>query len=217
MRGDDDETLTVRSTRHGPLLDPLLGDERAPLAISWAGSRVSASGGLPAWLAVARSRSDERAAGGARARRRARGRGGLCRCRRRGGHAGGGLDPAARALDRSGAPAGARALVRLAGAGGLRAAPARAPRRRARLGDRGRQRLRRGRGRGGGGVAVALGGARAAHRCAAARGDAPPVRSSCGRWSSCRGTWTSRARAAWSRARWCSRSAASGSRRRRTS
>jgi penicillin amidase len=55
VRGDDDETLSVRSTRHGPLLDPLLGQERSPLAISWAGSRVAAAGGLPAWLAVARA------------------------------------------------------------------------------------------------------------------------------------------------------------------
>jgi len=59
VRGDDDETLTVRSTRHGPLLDPLLGDERGSLAISWAGSRVGAAGGLPAWLAVARSRGED--------------------------------------------------------------------------------------------------------------------------------------------------------------
>jgi penicillin amidase len=58
VRGDDDETLTVRSTRHGPLLDALLGSDRAPLAISWAGSHAGASGGVPAWLAVARARGE---------------------------------------------------------------------------------------------------------------------------------------------------------------
>ncbi len=64
VRGGDDETLTVRSTRHGPLLDSLLGGERAPLALSWAGSRAAASGGIPAWLAVARARgADELLAG----------------------------------------------------------------------------------------------------------------------------------------------------------
>jgi penicillin amidase len=59
VRGDDDETLTVRSTRHGPLLDPLLGKEREPLALSWTGSRVASDGGLPAWLAVARALSEQ--------------------------------------------------------------------------------------------------------------------------------------------------------------
>jgi penicillin amidase len=59
VRGDDDETLSVRTTRHGPLLDPLLGDERGSLALSWAGARVGAAGGLPAWLAVARAGSEE--------------------------------------------------------------------------------------------------------------------------------------------------------------
>jgi len=64
VRGGDDETMSVRSTRHGPLLDALLSGERVPLALSWAGARASASGGVPAWLAVARSRSaDELLAG----------------------------------------------------------------------------------------------------------------------------------------------------------
>jgi penicillin amidase len=50
VRGDDDETVSVRSTRHGPLLDPLLGNERAPLAIAWRAScwrPWSASGSRP--------------------------------------------------------------------------------------------------------------------------------------------------------------------------
>jgi penicillin G amidase len=59
VRGGDDQTLTVRSTRHGPLLDPLLGGERGRLALSWAGARVGGAGGLPAWLAVARARGEE--------------------------------------------------------------------------------------------------------------------------------------------------------------
>jgi penicillin amidase len=56
VRGDDDETLMVRSTRHGPMLDPLLGSARAPLALAWSGAHASAVSGIPAWLALARAR-----------------------------------------------------------------------------------------------------------------------------------------------------------------
>jgi penicillin amidase len=55
VRGGEDETLTVRATRHGPLLDAVVGEEGGPLAVSWAGARAAASGGFPAWLAVARA------------------------------------------------------------------------------------------------------------------------------------------------------------------
>ena len=57
VRGGDDETLTVRSTRHGPLLDRAArGRSRAAGALV-GGSARGAVGGLPAWLAVARARS----------------------------------------------------------------------------------------------------------------------------------------------------------------
>jgi penicillin amidase len=56
VRGGADEALPVRTTRHGPLLDGLLEGQRAPIAVSWAGARVRADGGVPAWLAVARAR-----------------------------------------------------------------------------------------------------------------------------------------------------------------
>jgi penicillin amidase len=39
VRGAADEVLVVRETRHGPLLNSLLSDEREPLALAWTGAR----------------------------------------------------------------------------------------------------------------------------------------------------------------------------------
>ena len=58
VRGGDDETLTRALDASRPVARSRCSrDERAPLALSWAGARASAAGGLPAWLAVARARS----------------------------------------------------------------------------------------------------------------------------------------------------------------
>ena len=196
VRGDDDETLTVRSTRHGPLLDPLLGDERAPLALAWAGARVGAAGGLPAWLAVARSRGEEELLAALARVRRAGGRGGLRGLGRRGRHAGGGLDPPASAPDRSGAArrgarAGttgrARSSSRCSRAGASRtgAAGRSRPTTPSRREATARQRS------GCGGRGSARSGSR---RCCGRR--PRPGRSSCGRSPSSRATSASRAPAA---------------------
>jgi penicillin amidase len=55
VRGAQDEVLTVRSTRHGPLLDGLLSTPRDPIAVGWVGLRRGGGGTLEALLAVARA------------------------------------------------------------------------------------------------------------------------------------------------------------------
>jgi penicillin amidase len=55
VRGRAPVTLTVRSTRHGPLLDELLEGERDPLAIGWVGLRGGGADTLAALLALARA------------------------------------------------------------------------------------------------------------------------------------------------------------------
>jgi len=64
VRGAADESLVVRSTRHGPLVHGLIDGDREPLALSWAGARASGRSGIASLLDVAR-------AGGAAALRRA--------------------------------------------------------------------------------------------------------------------------------------------------
>ncbi|MEN8184766.1 MAG: penicillin acylase family protein, partial [Myxococcota bacterium] len=39
VRGQEPETLVVQETRHGPLLTPLVADDREPLALAWSGAR----------------------------------------------------------------------------------------------------------------------------------------------------------------------------------
>ncbi len=53
VRGAGAEVLTVRETRHGPLVNPLLDHEREPLALRWTGAEPSR--GLDALLRVARA------------------------------------------------------------------------------------------------------------------------------------------------------------------
>ncbi len=55
VRDGEDEILTVRSTRHGPLLDGVLEGSRDPLAIAWVGLRGEGGGTLAALLAMARA------------------------------------------------------------------------------------------------------------------------------------------------------------------
>jgi penicillin amidase len=55
VRDGEDEILTVRSTRHGPLLDGLLEGSRDPLAIAWVGLRGRGGGTLAALLAMAQA------------------------------------------------------------------------------------------------------------------------------------------------------------------
>ena len=55
VKGADDVVLRVRETRHGPLLDPLLADEREPLAVAWTGSRPG--DGVASLMDLARARS----------------------------------------------------------------------------------------------------------------------------------------------------------------
>jgi penicillin amidase len=54
VRGGDDVILSVRSTRHGPLLEPILGGQREPLSLAWAGARAGESG-VASMLALARA------------------------------------------------------------------------------------------------------------------------------------------------------------------
>lgn len=56
VRGDDAEELIVQSTRHGPLINGLLADERAPLALAWTGARADGYPGIRSLLDVAVSR-----------------------------------------------------------------------------------------------------------------------------------------------------------------
>jgi penicillin amidase len=55
VRDGEDEILTVRSTRHGPLLEGVLEGSRDPLAIAWVGLRGEGGGTLAALLAMARA------------------------------------------------------------------------------------------------------------------------------------------------------------------
>jgi penicillin amidase len=54
VRGGDDEVLVVRETRHGPLLNPLIGEGREPLALAWTGARA---GGIRGMLRAAHAHS----------------------------------------------------------------------------------------------------------------------------------------------------------------
>ncbi len=54
LRGQREETLLVRSTHHGPLIDPLLGGEREPVALAWTGALPG--DGVTGMLGVARAR-----------------------------------------------------------------------------------------------------------------------------------------------------------------
>lgn len=56
VRGGEDEVLRVRSTRHGPLVNPILEGDRETMALAWAGAQ-SGDPGLASLLAVARARS----------------------------------------------------------------------------------------------------------------------------------------------------------------
>jgi len=53
--GMREESLRVRATRHGPLINPLLEQEREPLALAWTGAQPG--DGVTGMLGVARSRS----------------------------------------------------------------------------------------------------------------------------------------------------------------
>lgn len=55
VRGAASEQLRVRATRHGPLVQDLLGGDREPLALAWAGARIREGSSLGALLAVARA------------------------------------------------------------------------------------------------------------------------------------------------------------------
>ncbi|MCG8592295.1 MAG: penicillin acylase family protein [Proteobacteria bacterium] len=55
--GFGEQTWTFRATRHGPLLNPLLDDGRAPLALAWTGARPG--NGIVAFRRAARARSAE--------------------------------------------------------------------------------------------------------------------------------------------------------------
>jgi penicillin amidase len=55
VRGADTERWRVRETRHGPLVNPLIGDGREPLALAWTGARPG--DGIGALLRAARATS----------------------------------------------------------------------------------------------------------------------------------------------------------------
>jgi len=57
VRGAADETLVVRSTHRGPLINDLLETEREPLALAWAGARPDARSGVASFLKIARAGS----------------------------------------------------------------------------------------------------------------------------------------------------------------
>ena len=59
VRGDEDDVLTVRATRHGPLLDALAEPERVPISLAWAGAQPETGSGLDGMLAVARAQDAE--------------------------------------------------------------------------------------------------------------------------------------------------------------
>lgn len=53
VRGGSPQSLTIRETSHGPLVNPLLEEEREPLALAWPGSRPG--DGVGALLRAARA------------------------------------------------------------------------------------------------------------------------------------------------------------------
>jgi penicillin amidase len=55
VRGGDEQTLVVESTRHGPLINGLLADDRDPLALAWSGARATGIPGVGSMLEVAQS------------------------------------------------------------------------------------------------------------------------------------------------------------------
>jgi penicillin amidase len=55
VRDGEPETLVVRSTSHGPLIDPLLPVAAERLALAWIGQRGQGVATLEAWRAVARA------------------------------------------------------------------------------------------------------------------------------------------------------------------
>jgi penicillin amidase len=55
VRGDPEEVLVVRETRHGPLVGPLFAEEREPLSLRWTGAQEG--DGLAGMLEVARART----------------------------------------------------------------------------------------------------------------------------------------------------------------
>ncbi|MEE9606790.1 MAG: penicillin acylase family protein [Myxococcota bacterium] len=55
VRGSEDEELLVRSTRHGPLIGPLLSESREPLALSWVGTEAPVVSAVASLLGVARA------------------------------------------------------------------------------------------------------------------------------------------------------------------
>jgi penicillin amidase len=55
VRGGDAELLTVRSTRHGPLIQALLPEERDPISLAWVGARLREAQSIASMLAVARA------------------------------------------------------------------------------------------------------------------------------------------------------------------
>ncbi|MGI9592934.1 MAG: penicillin acylase family protein [Myxococcota bacterium] len=55
VRGADDETIVVRSTSHGPLLDGVLPEGGERLALAWVGMRGAGAETLEAWRGVARA------------------------------------------------------------------------------------------------------------------------------------------------------------------
>jgi penicillin amidase len=57
VRGADPESLIVRSTRHGPLVNASLRRKRPPLALSWTGARERGRSGIASLLEVAGARS----------------------------------------------------------------------------------------------------------------------------------------------------------------
>jgi penicillin amidase len=59
VRGGEPEVLSVRATRHGPLVGGLMPGAHKPLALAWAGARPDARSGLSSLLEVARARDAE--------------------------------------------------------------------------------------------------------------------------------------------------------------
>jgi penicillin amidase len=64
VRGGEEETLTVRSTRHGPLVHELFEPGREPLSLAWAGARIEEGSSVAALMAAARARDAEALLGG---------------------------------------------------------------------------------------------------------------------------------------------------------
>ena len=56
VRGRADETLTVRSTGHGPLVDSLIAGETEPLSLAWVGARNDINSAMASMSKLARAR-----------------------------------------------------------------------------------------------------------------------------------------------------------------